>query len=565
MSDIERLTAALDAARTGPEIIEAVARAVWHNVHGDDECPDDAIPSEADLIEAIEADRPGIVEAQAEAAKRAAALGLIGPEGPPGTRHIPVDAWRWTDIYRDPREAMRAAMGGGEGDPDAILARLEAMGWFDPTRAPRLALAVFNDAGAGFALLLANVHQHWLATDGSPRHPLAPLVAAWLETRRHKVNPDTREDALMPHGLFPVVPAGGWRVTDMEHDALPLDPGPIADPDPQLILFGEDDDALSTPPLLMLANAAGFSALRQGRGARLDKRILLFGLLKMPREQRCSGGRWEVRERGECIVRELWAPSPETGSSSFRPGKHGRALEDGFSAVSLAKVRRPDGAWWRPGVTRQSPNPYNLDTEYIMEFRLPDDCDRGALVHRPSLIAAGMLSDPALDMCLSLAYRWDEAKARNGGFRIYAHRPKARRNGDGHLLDREDEVIMGAPGSPKTGKNGKPHWPAKGRDGSQVPMRDWRHPRAVIEGTERHPAADKVRAAGPDERRCMAFGDTNRRDRAQQSRDRATAERLLLALESAVKIVIEAPRARDGKPLSRSEWRILETPRPAKR
>ena len=491
---------------------------------------------------------------------------LIGPAST--MPEVPAEHWRWM-AAGDPAQREKAGKAMREDFRKAVEASDRLRG-FDPGNIIENHLGgyawlvftrpVFVD---GFPLLelftIQDLHDAWLAIPEAdrPRHPLAPVVAAWLD-RPKEVEPDRHDNAIMQIGLFPEAPAGVWSMR--ERETVPLETGTVPEPEPQLMLFGEDASDPVHSPLLTLAGAAGFTTLQQGRGARLDKRILIFGLLTVPREQRRAGGRWELREEGWRIVEQLWKPN-EQGRSSYRRGKHGHALTEAFDALSLAKVRLADGAMWRPAVTRQSPNPRDLDTKYIIEFRFPDDCDRGAMVHRPSLIADGMVSDPAFDLCLSLAYLWDETKARNGGFRVYATRPRAKRNCDGHLLDREGNVIMGAPGNPRTTKAGKRTWPAKGTDGAQVPMTDWRHPAAVIDGTERHPAADKVRALGPDERRKMAFGDVQRRDKGQRSRDQATADRLLRRLELDGRVAIDAPRDAKGEPLRRYEWRILDVPR----
>ncbi|MCY4590782.1 MAG: hypothetical protein OXE86_09540 [Alphaproteobacteria bacterium] len=52
-------------------------------------------------------------------------------------------------------------------------------------------------------------------------------------------------------------------------------------------------------------------------------------------------------------------------------------------------------------------------------------------------------ADPAFDGALTLATLWDRAKAANGGFRIYATRPRALRNGQGHLTRADGSVILG--------------------------------------------------------------------------------------------------------------------------
>lgn len=51
VSDVDALTVALTAAATAPAILDALARACWHNERNGADCPDDAIPSESDLCE----------------------------------------------------------------------------------------------------------------------------------------------------------------------------------------------------------------------------------------------------------------------------------------------------------------------------------------------------------------------------------------------------------------------------------------------------------------------------------------------------------------------------------
>ena len=123
------------------------------------------------------------------------------------------------------------------------------------------------------------------------------------------------------------------------------------------------------------------------------------------------------------------------------------------------------------------------------------------------------MSAPAWRSTIRLAYVWDAAKARNGGARIYASRPRFDRGPDGVLL-------------------GADRRPLRDRRGALVS--NWRDPRAVPLGAnghpvgpnnppafERNPAADRVPLLGPDDLRRLAFDedlDTNRRDRLYGAR-----------------------------------------------
>jgi len=384
----------------------------------------------------------------------------------------------------------------------------------------------------------------WQSADTTQRtdleHPLKPLIAGWLN-RPEVIQPDLdkggrpRTQGIMPDGLFSgqpySIPAqlrsdnGGEQFPNlgkMERDGeqLPL----LAD-----IL---DDADLPIAPLL-LAKAAGFHGLQPGRGARLDKRILIFSLLEMPLNQRRPGGRYELR-RPLRFWRDLLWPTRE-GKSSYRPIKHKQALRDALTAINLAEIIMPDGSSWIPVVRRGIPDLDSLDSEVIIQIELPSGSDRGPQVDKGVLAVAGVVSDPAFDLELGLAYLWDEAKRRNGGYRIYATRPEVIRNKQGHILDPADQVIV---------EGGKP-------------ATRWDHPRAVRTGRmERNPAADRVRVLDREARRRLAYGSGNSKRPDQLSRERAATDKRLAGIESDGRVLIE----RDAIDLRNGGdgWRILE-------
>ena len=63
--------------------------------------------------------------------------------------------------------------------------------------------------------------------------------------------------------------------------------------------------------------------------------------------------------------------------------------------------------------------------------------DHGPLIARANARRWGLMSAPAWRATIRLAYLWDEAKARNGGRRIYATRPAVQRARDGVLIGRD--------------------------------------------------------------------------------------------------------------------------------
>ena len=301
----------------------------------------------------------------------------------------------------------------------------------------------------------------------------------------------------------------------------------------------------------MLADAAGLGAMKPGSGARIDKRVLVYALLAIPQSERRSGGRYYWRPTLHELVQKLIWPAPaETGTgkgrrSLWRPSRHAAVLKRALNAVSQAGVILPDGSEWRPVMVRRLPNFGDLKSEILFEIALPDDAGHGPLIRRDALIAAGVVSDPAFDGTLALATLWDRAKAKNGGFRIYATRPEALRDSQGRLMLADGRIILGHALNPIRGKEGQLRW----RNGDK-PQRNWQHPAAVIVGRERHPYADRVPVLDRDDRRRLFHGhasDNASGGRRTQLAD--AAERRLETWEQQGRVVIE--RTAEG-------WRILE-------
>ena len=291
MVDWNALADALESARTVPEILDAVARIAYANAHDGAECPPDEIPSETDLAEAIEADRTGFGKAQAQAAELAAAVLPWGDDMPA------VERWRW-QAMGDP-EARKAAEAelrehvGAGIDFDAVLAILESHGAI--VRRPRLvfmaplridASGAFEPGAAGGVWELAEVHQRWMAvreTDPEARHPLAPLVVAWLARPVNRDPFNLRSRASLPRL---------HRIEPSEAAQLPAFPGSnLPEPGRQLDLPGFGSSVEGCPSwLLWMFDAAGGESMKQGRGAPWPMRMFVGALLHV--EIRARTGQW---------------------------------------------------------------------------------------------------------------------------------------------------------------------------------------------------------------------------------------------------------------------------------
>lgn len=344
-----------------------------------------------------------------------------------------------------------------------------------------------------------------------------------------------RPTGILPFGLLPNAPRQSFISVQDRSDALMVLPGRAVDSDlPLLPLDVEDAGA----PLLRLADAAGVGALQKGRGARMDKRLLFFSLLSMPLADRHPGGRYDHTRPLRWWVQRLYP-------NRYRPSEAEGQIRAGMRALVDATVKLPSGGEWIPVVPRQYPDFRNLDSPLRLEIALPEDCDHGAALPWRPLIAAGVKSDPAFDLVVGLAYLWDRAKAKNGGYRVYATRPKARRNPDGYLLDVEGNIITARAATPFRKREGTLVWSP-----GNVPVSDWRHPAAVIEGVERHPRADLVPPLTREGRRRLVFVSTNTPADALRRKQRQRADAAITSYENEGGIVVER--------LPGGSWRLLQ-------
>ena len=560
MSKTKASKTALITARNNPNtvdgIVAAEARIAFANDNDGLECPPDRIPHPGPLVGWLADNRSEWADALAKANE---GLNGIDFRGQPAFLVSPA-AEAAMILFGDPGTGWTFAFSPWTvgviviGQDTAPHPDKPGVEW------PVQLLAVRRAPGKGLLVLtIDTVHRAWLAMPEAkrPLHPLAPVIRAW-QARPVEVELDTRDNAIMPKSLFDWAGNAPSVLTFPRHDnELPLRPG-LVEPDGELFLPGMEPagSAVVPAPALVLAEEAGFGGLKSGRGARIDKRMLALALLAVPRSERHAGGHYTIRPTLRMLAHEwIWPAPASTGTgtdtrSGWRPSRHAVLLTRAIDAVTLAGVILPGGREWRPVMFRCLPDFTNLDSRAQIEIALPEKSHHGPLISRPALIAAGATSDPAFDGCLTLATLWDQAKAANGGYRIYATRPKVLRDPQGYLTHADGAHILGHERNPVR-KNGKLQW----RPGN-TPQKDWRHPKAVLDGKERHPMADKVPVLDRDDRRRLFYGHasdklfSNARVKAANSAD----DRLRI-LEAEGRVVIE-DRNSGG-------WRILE-PAPAR-
>ena len=164
----EELIQARETARTGEEIIRAVARIEHANAHDGTACPPDRIPTEA-VLAAWLPDCPD--EAKREAARLARDL---------------FEDVSLSNLIRVATAVHRSAANADGIDPEPIT---------DNESLERLPGLIEGHQTVA-------VHAAWLASEATrPRHPLSPIVRAWQE------RPDNLEDATVTAtvGVSPMV------------------------------------------------------------------------------------------------------------------------------------------------------------------------------------------------------------------------------------------------------------------------------------------------------------------------------------------------------------------------
>ena len=340
MSDAAALFDALLKARTAPGILTALARSTWHNTHDGAPCPAEALPTPATLAEWLH-NCPEAAFIEATARLDAMTVGAA--------------EWAWT--VNRPLPGLSAS----DATPEVIATD----GYY--------IASVFN------------LHARWVDMPAAerPRHPLAPIVAAW-QARPVEVEPETRRD----RRILPVVrPVEREAVLPALAGRYEIDPSA-----PTLPLFPSRPVAHRVP-LLDLVDAAGVPIMARGRGAPLPLRLFVAALLAVRREDR---GRESIRltmPLGDLIA----ALYPNGWKSNHWPKLHAALLASATYAIHDGRGR------WFPVALRYAPNLPDLDALIVLDIAFPPGAESGPTMDLGALNRLSVESSP----------RWRAAIAAN--------------------------------------------------------------------------------------------------------------------------------------------------------
>ncbi|MCY4469432.1 MAG: hypothetical protein OXC08_11980 [Thiotrichales bacterium] len=278
VSDAAALAAAVEAAKTTPEIIEAVVRAVWHNEHNGSEAPAEVLRTldEATLCAALNAgktvhpDKPAplswfsdLTEALREAGEATAAL-----------RDDAVAGW-WEGTMIAGRYYLTGVL-------QMHLVSLVPEQTTPPAPVSERETALDSDAlideGTSMEvrrMQLPEVHQAWRAVLESdrPRYPLAPVVAELVRNLPAKACTPKRR-AAMPK----------------LQNATNASELPLMHPERQLLLpFKSNHDVIDrcpAPLLELFSQATSAGGFGGNRGLAWSFMIMLGGLVSLPGDRR---------------------------------------------------------------------------------------------------------------------------------------------------------------------------------------------------------------------------------------------------------------------------------------
>ena len=355
----------------------------------------DEIPREADLA----AWQPNCPDpAQAEAREAVAAMRLIGPDAewtrdplsaplaPDAPDMPPVEDWRWQAMGGYEWKAMEVALRERIGaDVDAVLAALESLGAIVRRPRPVFAAGLCKRAGEAvrgvFVWEAPEVHQRWLdlPEEDRPRHPLAPIIAAWLD-RPREVEPERRRDRrILPRiavGDPPPERQGGMLFGGL-HEGRRVEA-------PELPLWPEVAPTKRVP-ILDLVDAAGLPVMARGKGIPLPLRLFVRALASVSPEHRKL-----VAVRIAPTLREL---RDGLWPNGWRIGQHWPELREALIHARDYAIHDGRGRWF-PVALRYMPDDPTLDDVIVLDIAYPEGSHSGPPVALPEMDRLSVKSAP---------------------------------------------------------------------------------------------------------------------------------------------------------------------------
>ena len=412
---------------------------------------------------------------------------------------------------------------------------------------------ILRTDGEPSAERLEGLHKTWVKAhkkNESLRHPIAPIIKTWMQENLPVVPPERRKDTGILHEAlrdsFPSprwnlhinedLPAGGREVlTNLSQSELQMELPGFEFPETELV-----------PALpLVTYEGAGGKSLSKGRGAPIEQRLFINVLLEYQHSERAS---WNISRLGTTyrdIISWLYPNGTNLSKRILIPRLH-----QGMWRLHNLRFVWDRREWNIISVDALPTMAIKAKDPLTFTIRMPDGMNKkgGALIGIELLRIYGARSAPKFRAWVRLAYLWDTAKLRNGGYRVYATVPEVLRNSEGYIVDSKRQVIL-------TGDIYHTNSGWKFRQGN-IPQQAWYHPLAVQTGqTVRNPQADKVPVLN-DSDMVKLFLDHTKRTGKTHLKALHDARKHAIEMHEEGKIVVEQDQT-DTRTGIRG-WRILE-------
>ena len=304
------------------------------------------------------------------------------------------------------------------------------------------------------------------------KHPLVPMVQAWLEENLTVAEIERRDSQITPKFLEKShrtegasLPTGALHQQGTKTPQLFL---------PSFETLDDADVVVSALPIEMYQGQKG-----GGRGAPLDERIFFNALLARPYGKPEPFNAVKLEPTLRDFVNWLY-PNGWNRTNQLP------LLQKALHAVHNKRITYERRGWNVVQVLAMPTENTQMDDVLPLIIRYPDGVQgNGPLIDVHTMRRYGLVSASKWRAWIRLHYLWDTAKQRNGGYPIYATIPEVKRNNDGYLLDTRGEIIV--TGDPYKRKNGR--WAV--RKGSK-PQTVWYHPHAIRTGDTRNPQCGKI-------------------------------------------------------------------------
>ena len=346
-------------------------------------------------------------------------------------------------------------------------------------------------------------------------HPCVAVVKTWIRRNPPKHQIERRSTQIAPAFLKE---SQQIEVRDRLPSGVLHNQGETSQ---QLPLFKENKDqdiVIHALPIEIYKGESG------GRGAPLDERVFFNALLARP---------YGTPEEYNAVRLE---PTLRDFVDWLYPNGWNRTyqlplLQQALHQVHNKRISYERRDWNVVQVLAMPNETTQLDDVLPLIIRYPDGVSgNGPMIDVARMRNYGLVSAPKWRAWIRLHYFWDTSKQRNGGYAIYATRPKVKRDADGYLLDATGNLIVSSDVYKRNGKR----YAKKGKE----PQTAWYHPQAIHLGVERNPQADKIPVLSREELVYLFF-DKSEVDQSTFRRRFKRAVDNLLEFEEEGYVIVE--------------------------